>query len=263
MSRAKNLKNYRLHLLDVFTITTAASVLLTRLFLEITGYPQLGGRHLHIAHMLWGGLFITTSFLYLLLSVKPKKAIACITGGIGLGLFIDEIGKFITRTNDYFFRPTAFLIYTILLLIWFVCRLVIVRQTGSSFFNPTVWPSSIFIKIFISTWSIMQALVGSIIVWSTLIYGLDRVAIYFDTSRLLVLPFLIYSLAFIYAIFCLAIRQTLVFANTIRLASLFSLVAVYPQLFLHEKFSASFGLLLTLLVIAMLSGFSIKDLLKS
>ena len=33
-------------------ISFAASVSLARLFLEITGYPQLGGGDLHIAHVL-------------------------------------------------------------------------------------------------------------------------------------------------------------------------------------------------------------------
>ncbi len=39
--------------------------------------PELGGHGLHIAHLLWGGFFI------------------------------DELGKFITQDNDYFFKPAA------------------------------------------------------------------------------------------------------------------------------------------------------------
>jgi hypothetical protein len=39
-------------------LSFALSVTLTRLFLFVTGYPQLGGGTLHIAHVLWGGLLL-------------------------------------------------------------------------------------------------------------------------------------------------------------------------------------------------------------
>lgn len=34
----------------------AATVVVTRYYLEWVGYPQIGGGELHIAHLLWGGL---------------------------------------------------------------------------------------------------------------------------------------------------------------------------------------------------------------
>jgi hypothetical protein len=39
-------------------ISLGASVALIRAFLALTGYPQIGGGELQIAHVLWGGLVL-------------------------------------------------------------------------------------------------------------------------------------------------------------------------------------------------------------
>jgi hypothetical protein len=93
-------------------------VVLTRLFLQLTGYPQLGGATLHIAHLLWGGLLLFIGALAMLVFANRwVYRLGAILAGVGVGLFIDEVGKFITRTNDYFYPPAAPIIYAFFLLV--------------------------------------------------------------------------------------------------------------------------------------------------
>src|SRR5438128_220933 len=89
--------------LETLLVAAVSSVLLTRLYLGMTGYPRIGGGPLHLAHLLWGGLLMLIG-LVLLLSMLGKrlKHFAAAIGGVGFGLFIDEIGKFVTADNNYF-----------------------------------------------------------------------------------------------------------------------------------------------------------------
>jgi hypothetical protein len=111
--RRDQAENYILTSLIAF----AATVIVTRAFLELTGYPQIGNSVLHIAHALWGGLLLIVA-TYLPLAYANRWALqaSAVLGGIGVGLFIDEIGKFITQANDYFFPPAFPLIYGFILL---------------------------------------------------------------------------------------------------------------------------------------------------
>ena len=99
----------------------AATVILVRLFLQLTGYPQIGSSTLHIAHLLWGGLLLFAAVLLVLIWDNPfAYRSAAVLSGIGIGLFIDEVGKFITRSNDYFYPPAAPIIYGFFLLTVFL-----------------------------------------------------------------------------------------------------------------------------------------------
>ena len=98
-------------------VALAASVIVTRVYLELTGYPQIGGGNLHIAHVLWGGLLLYVAALLPLMFLGSRVLTwSAILNGVGAGLFIDEVGKFITANNDYFYPPAAPLIYAFFLL---------------------------------------------------------------------------------------------------------------------------------------------------
>lgn len=102
------------HLMGFF-VTTVVTVVVTRAALAATGFPQLGGEGLHIAHVLWGGLLQAVAVLLLVSFAGPLiRPVGAFVGGVGFGLFIDEIGKFLTHDNDYFYEPAPALMYVTL-----------------------------------------------------------------------------------------------------------------------------------------------------
>jgi hypothetical protein len=112
-----------------FLVASIATVLAIRAFLAATGYPQLGGRYLHIAHVLWGGLALASALLLLLVSIGRRvRPVAAILGGVGFGFFIDELGKFLTRDNDYFYQPAIALIYFVFVGLFLWVRVALARR---------------------------------------------------------------------------------------------------------------------------------------
>jgi hypothetical protein len=114
-------------LLEVFLVTAVGTILLVRAILAATGWPQLGGGKIHFAHLLWGGLgMLIAIILFLALQGRLWRTLGALSAGIGFGLFIDELGKFITSDNDYFFQPVIAIIYVI-----FVALFLLFRWLGS------------------------------------------------------------------------------------------------------------------------------------
>ena len=104
------------HILTM-VVSFAVTVVATRTYLEWTGYPQIGGGELHIAHLLWGGLALfIAGLLPLIFANRRVYDWAAVLSGVGVGLFIDEVGKFITKNNDYFYPAAAPIIYGVFLL---------------------------------------------------------------------------------------------------------------------------------------------------
>jgi hypothetical protein len=112
-------------LYETFLVSAVVSLLLIRAGLALSGFPQVGGRGLHIAHMLWGGLLMLVSLFVLFGFVgRAVQFGAAVLSGVGFGTFIDEIGKFLTSDNNYFFRPAVALIYVVFVLLSLSARVL-------------------------------------------------------------------------------------------------------------------------------------------
>ena len=133
-SRLKFLKMWKLiqrenavRFMIISLFSFIATLTLVRGFLALTGYPQIGSGTLHIAHVLWGGLVLYIAAILPLIYLNPRvHLLEAILSGVGVGLFIDEVGKFITRQYDYFFAAAAPIIYVFFLLV--VILVIMIRR---------------------------------------------------------------------------------------------------------------------------------------
>ncbi len=108
---------------DIFLVLAVTTIVVTRSYLSATGFPQVGGNGLHVSHMLWGGLLMTIALFVGILTIgRWTRVPMAVIGGIGFGLFVDEVGKFITSDNNYFFKPTFALIYIVLIALYFLMK---------------------------------------------------------------------------------------------------------------------------------------------
>jgi hypothetical protein len=118
--------------IELFIVLAVATILVVRSILAATGWPQLGGGKIHFAHLLWGGLgMLIALILFMAMQGRMWKLLAVLAAGIGFGLFIDELGKFITSDNDYFFKPVFAFIYLVFIAIFIVTRALLTVRDPS------------------------------------------------------------------------------------------------------------------------------------
>ncbi len=110
-------------LLEILLVMSVVTILINRAFLAMTHYPKIAFGSLHIAHLLWGGLLMLVALVMLFRFWNPSiRRLAAFISGVGFGLFIDELGKFITEDNNYFFQPTIAILYIIFIALFLVFR---------------------------------------------------------------------------------------------------------------------------------------------
>lgn len=106
---------------EAMVVIAVITILITRAYLAATGYPQIGGGTLHIAHALWGGAGMVIALVAVLSFLgRGPRHFAVLIGGVGFGLFLDEVGKFVTKSNDYFYAPAVSIMYVVLVVILLV-----------------------------------------------------------------------------------------------------------------------------------------------
>ena len=70
-------------LMLVVLVSCALTVALVRLFLVITGYPQIGNSTFHLAHALWGGLaLLLAGVMALVVQNRGAAVIIALLSGI-------------------------------------------------------------------------------------------------------------------------------------------------------------------------------------
>lgn len=104
-------------------ISGLVTLLVTRFFLQLFGWPTISFGVWHIAHANWGGaLMVVGSILMLIFHGEKIRKTAAVISGMGWGLFIDEVGKYITKNNDYWFQPAIVVIYVSFIILYLVYR---------------------------------------------------------------------------------------------------------------------------------------------
>jgi len=245
--------------MDVFVVASVLTIIITRLYLLLTGFPTIGGSHVHIAHVLWGGGLLTVALLMAMLAQHMDRLPIAVVGGAGFGLFIDEIGKFVTHDNNYFYKDAFYLMYLSLLGIWLVTRLIIIRFEKRTFFLPAEWPDKQWMRVLIFIWSLVQ-IIDSIVAIATLHVASDT----YKTLSPAIATFFssLYLITLIAGVSLYVSHRMPAAARVLRMANVLCLIFVSPVLYLYSPVFATIGAIGACIAAMALSEVSISGLLR-
>ncbi|MFA6184708.1 MAG: hypothetical protein WC720_00995 [Candidatus Shapirobacteria bacterium] len=110
-------------LILLLMISALVTLLVTRFYLQLRGWPTISFGVWHIAHANWGGILMVMGCILMLIFHGEKiRKTAAIISGMGWGLFVDEVGKYITKNNDYWFQPAIIIIYISFIVLYLIYR---------------------------------------------------------------------------------------------------------------------------------------------
>lgn len=245
----------RLDILDTFVVSAVATIVIIRAFLIVTGFPRIGDEMFHIAHVLWGGLLLGVALLLALLT-PVNRLVVSFVGGIGFGFFIDEIGKFVTTNNDYFYHGSFLLIYVTLLAIWLFTRTVVSRVERQPLFVEAAWPEKRWEGRLLLTWALGQCVLLPVVATRIAPNG-------YTLIELTQLGFMIVFTILLVLGVCFALFRRLDRAGgLLRLAAFIMVLTVLPFLYYLSPEFAIFETASAIMVIIGLSEVSTRQLLR-
>lgn len=116
-------------LILILMISGLITLLVTRFYLQLRGWPTISFGVWHIAHANWGGiLMVIGCMLTLIFHGEKIRKTSAIVSGMGWGLFVDEVGKYITKNNDYWFQPAIIIIYISFIILYLIYRHLEINQ---------------------------------------------------------------------------------------------------------------------------------------